>query len=71
MAASTLVLTFSWENGTEFKVEANENGAGNVTIVEMQENGDIADLLEQGIQKSITHYCSDQIQRIYEAMKAA
>lgn len=70
MAASTLVLTFTWENGSELKLEANENAAGNITIVEMQENGDIDDLLSQGVSKSLKHYCEDQIDKMHEAMKA-
>ena len=70
MAVSTKVLTFTWENKDEFKLEENTNGAGNIIIINMEENGDIADLFAQGIAEALKHYCSDLIDKIVEEMKA-
>jgi len=69
MAATTKVYTFTYENKSELKLEQNINGAGNTTIIEMVENGDIGDLLDKGISKSLKHFFEDIIDTIVIEMK--
>jgi hypothetical protein len=70
MAASTLVLTFTWENKEEFKLEANADGAGDVTIIEMTENGEFAKLWDKGVKTALTEYLDMKLDEIGIAMKA-
>ena len=69
MATSTLVLSFTYENGNQFRLQTNDNGAGNVTIIDLRENGDIGTLFDAGIEKALQGYLEGQLKRIVVAMK--
>lgn len=69
MAATTLVLAFTYKNGDEFKLQANVNGAGNVTIIEMSENGDIGKIFDKGLKNSLTDYFERRLDEIIAVMK--
>lgn len=70
MAATVKNYKFTYENGTEFKIEQSLDGADYTTIIEMTENGDIKDLFNQGISKSLKHFFEDVIDKIVETMAA-
>ena len=63
-----LELTFKWENRVGVKVEANNNG-DSLTILKMDENGDIAALWPHA-QELLMKYCLAQLQRIGAEMAA-
>ena len=69
MAATVKEYKFTYENGAEFKLEQNLAGAGYTTIIEMTENGDIGDLFDKGLSKSLKHFFEDVIDEIVTAMK--
>lgn len=44
MAKKTQTILFTWENNDSFKMEYEFNDGGYKTIIEMEENGDLAKL---------------------------
>ena len=69
MASTVKEYKFTYENGSEFKLEQNIVSAGYTTIVEMTENGDIGDLLDKGIATSLKHFFEDVIDAMVKEMK--
>ena len=69
MAATIKNYKFTYENGTEFKLEQSLDGADYTSVIEMTENGDIGDLLDKGISKSLKHFFEDIIDTIVIEMK--
>jgi hypothetical protein len=70
MAENTVVLTFTWENSSELKLIANENDGGDKTIIEMEENGNIGRLWDEGIKSALTKYIDELLDEIGSDMKA-
>jgi len=69
MAVSNLVITFQWENGNAFKMSSNLDGAGSVTICQVDENGEFAHIWEYA--KSIcSTYIGRYLDNIGNDMKA-
>ena len=64
MATTVKTYKLSYENDSELKLEQSINGAEYTTVLEMTENGDIGDLLDQGIAASLKHFFSDKIDEI-------
>lgn len=69
MAENTLVLTFNYENDAEFKLKANANDAGDVTIVEMEENGNLGRMFDKGLKNSLMDYFEVQLDAMIASMK--
>lgn len=70
MAERTMVLSFTWENGSEFKLQANEDGGGNKTIIEMEEDGNIGTLWDKGVKVALQDYNDKLLDTIGTEMKA-
>jgi hypothetical protein len=67
MAASTLVLSFSWENDDHLKLLASENGGDDLTILEMEENGEL-NIMWPHIKKTLMSYYETKIDDIGDDM---
>lgn len=68
MAASTLTLQLSWENGMQFKMLAQHDGGTAITIIEMDENGHLASLWPS-IQEACQLYFKHEIEEVGSVMK--
>ena len=69
MAADVRLVRLSWENGVQFKLDTKLNDGSYITIMEMDENGDIAQLWEHA-GKLCKKYFETQIDSIGGVMKA-
>jgi len=65
MAEHELELTLTWENQKAFKMTAKEDGAGSpkITILEIEEDGHIADLWPF-LQRACETYFTKQLAKI-------
>jgi hypothetical protein len=70
MAQQVRELKISWENGEEFKMETQLDGGGWMTIVEMEENGCISTLWDNGVESACKAFFNTTIQNIGAEMKA-
>lgn len=70
MAATTLLIQFTWENNVNFKMESKKNAEATVTILALQENACLPKLWEAGIQETIMTYLEYEVTKIGTEMKA-
>lgn len=69
MAQQTLRLTFTWENGVDFKLASKLNSDDQTTVVEMEENGQIDELWPY-IDELCKAFFAAQLNTIGDEMKA-
>ncbi len=68
MAATTLVLTFTYENEDSFKLECNDAGVNKI-IFEMEEDGNIGKLFDSGTRNAIVGFFERHLDAIITVMK--
>lgn len=64
----TFVVTFTWENNDEFKMETTLDSDDTIKVMEIEENGDIASLWEH-YQTICEKVVKNQLNTIGEEMK--
>ena len=69
MAASELKITLTWENGVEFKMTAKRDDGDTLKVVQMDENGHIAQLWPS-VQQLCETYLNNELEAIGHEMKA-
>ena len=67
--ADVRLIKLTWENNDEFKMETQLNDEGWLTIIEMDENGDISQLWEHA-GKLCKRYFETQVDFIGGVMKS-
>lgn len=59
MAEQTMQITFAWENDVEFKMDTKLNDDDKITVIKVEENGDIANLwsgIQSICEKTVTRH---------------
>ena len=69
MAATTLRFDLVWENGVSVILYCKENSEDVITIVEMEENGCIADLWDS-LAEIMEHTFASAVKRAGDEMKS-
>lgn len=68
MADTVRIIRLSYENGVRFKMDTKLNSGAYVTILEMDENGDIASLWSSA-QQLCEKYAREQLTAIGKVMR--
>lgn len=59
MAEQTMKITLTWENGVSFSMDTKLNAEDKITVIEVEENGDIANLwsgIQSICEKTVTRH---------------
>ena len=70
MAADTRLIRLSWENGVNFKMDTKLNDDSYITVIEMDENGCIGTLWDNGAASVCKKFFDSQIDNIGDVMRA-
>lgn len=71
MAATIKIYRFTYENGQSFKLDRKVDDGSYVTIVDMDENGNIGKLFDGGFTDAINGFMATELAAMVDAMKAS
>ena len=69
MASSTRRIDITWENGVGFTVQTQLDGGAAVTVIDLDENGHLSKMWDNGIRAAVMQFIEGELDSIGTVMK--